>query len=255
MPKTTKSVSHIDAIHESVRAVFFQTELDDFQYATSGGTLFIVRFRSRPYAITCKHVLRQFEASALFVARERYAKKGSKPAPVKTLCFPSSPTGGAVDSDVEDLCIIEFEDVLDADWFEGAEYSLDERPFGTSSEGHHVTAFGVLKEKSWIEPPDITFGYCRLDMIDGGSTSDPLLRVARALFFRPDFKTVTGMSGAPVFDQTSGVLCGMVTRGGMTGDYCELRYVDIFDLTRLLESVSAGAGAASYTKSVQLKLK
>ena len=32
---------------EAVRPVFFQTEYDEFMYATHGGTLFLVRFAGR----------------------------------------------------------------------------------------------------------------------------------------------------------------------------------------------------------------
>src|SRR5208283_5144021 len=90
----------------AVRPVFYQTALDEFLYATHGGTMFIVRFRGQPYGLTCKHVFREFDPNTIFIADERHAKIGSKPAPVKTLCFPSSPKDGAVGTDVDDICVI-----------------------------------------------------------------------------------------------------------------------------------------------------
>ena len=39
-----------------------------------------------------------------------------------------------------------------------------------------------------------------------------------------------------------------VVRGGMTGSKCEIRYVDIFDIVRLLESINEGATKSYYKK-------
>jgi hypothetical protein len=36
-----------------------------------------------------------------------------------------------------------------------------------------------------------------------------------AEFKDPEFASVTGISGSPVFDVTANALCGMVVRGGM----------------------------------------
>jgi hypothetical protein len=235
---------------ESIRPVLFQTELEDFLYATHGGTLFIMRFKGRLYGVTCKHVLREFEPSKIFIAQQKQARKGSKPAPIKTLCFPSSPRDSAIDTDVEDLCLIEFEDDIADNFFEGSEYSMDERAFATAKEGDRLLVCGVLKEKSRIYPPDILIGYSRLEFGDAGATSDPFLRIGRAQFLKPKFKTVVGISGSPVFNTTTNSLCGMVIRGGMNGNRCEIRYVDIFDIARLLEAVNARAPQTYYTKKL-----
>ena len=169
---------------ESVRPVFFQTDLEEFLYATHGGTMFVVRYHRRLYGLTCKHVLREFQPNQIFIADEKQAKQGSKPAPVKTLCFPSSPRDGAVETDIEDVCVIEFEDGIAPDFFRESEYSLDDRPFGTSEVGNRLILSGVLKEKTNIDPPDITMGYCRLECHDAGATSDPFVRRAQAQFLK-----------------------------------------------------------------------
>ena len=62
----------------------------------------------------------------------------------------------------------------------------------------------------------------------------------RRLIWQAGFKSVEGISGSPVFDRTANALCGMVVRGGMNGGSCNLIYVDIFDIMRLLEAVSVG---------------
>ena len=86
---------------EAVRPVFFQTEYEEFLYATHGGTLFLVVFRGRVYGVTCAHVFGDFPHGRLFVAQVKRAQKGSSdmsPAsPIRrhrgtTRSAPTSPT-------------------------------------------------------------------------------------------------------------------------------------------------------------------
>jgi hypothetical protein len=234
---------------DAVRAVFFQTELEDFLYATHGGSMFLVNFRGRFYGLTCKHVFGDFDASTIFITQEKHAKKGNMPAPVEGLYFPSAPVGDAAGSDVGDICVIRFADDIAPGFFGSSPFVFDEKTIGTSSVGHELHVSGVLKDKSEIIPPDITMGYCHLVLHDVGvRTSDPFLRQATARFSNPEFDNIVGISGSPVFDHTANVLCGMAARGGMTGNECILYYIDIFDIARVLEGISVGASGASYTK-------
>jgi hypothetical protein len=102
---------------EAVRPVFFQTQYEEFLYATHGGTLFLVVFRGRVYGVTCAHVFGDFPHGRLFVTQEKRAQKGSMPGHVTGLAYPSSPTGGAVGTDVTDLCIIQFSEDTSPDFF------------------------------------------------------------------------------------------------------------------------------------------
>lgn len=225
----------------AVRAVFFQTDLEEFFYATDGGTLFIVNFRNRFYGLTCRHVLRTFTPGQIFITQEKRGVKGGLPAPVVGIAYPSSPTGAADGTDIIDVCAVQFADDLASDFFKGSAYIVDEKTVGTAQLGHELHVAGVLKEKSEIIPPDITMGFCHLILRDSGvSVSDPLLRQATATFARPEFSSVTGLSGSPVFDQTANVFCGMVCRGGMIGHSCTLYYIDVFDIMHFLSGVCEG---------------
>jgi hypothetical protein len=62
------------------RPVFFRTALEDFQYATHGGTLFLVSVRGRAHGLTCQHVFQDFAIEQLFITREKQAQKDSQPA-------------------------------------------------------------------------------------------------------------------------------------------------------------------------------
>jgi hypothetical protein len=244
---------------DAVRPIFFQTEYKDWLYATNGGTLFIIRFRGRLYALTCKHVFRKFEPSPIFITQQKQAKKGSMPAPVSSLYFPSSPTGDAVETDVVDMCAIEFADDIPADFFGDSPYIFDERTIGTAEVGHRLRVSGVLKDHSDLI--DLAMGYCNLELQDVGASPDPVLRQAKAKFTNPAITSVVGVSGSPVFDETSNVLCGMAARGGMVGSDCTIRYIDIFDIAQFLNGISTGASQAFYKKQVlpvraaQLSLK
>jgi hypothetical protein len=236
-------------IGSAVRAAFYQTEMEEFLYATDGGTLFVVYFRGRHYGLTCRHVFGNFRPGRLFITQDKQAIKGTLPAPVLGLVYPSEPTGAAVGSDIGDICVIEFADDLPIDFFRGNAYVIDGGTIGTAVVGHELLIHGVLKDKSDINPPDIAMGYCQLQMRDVGvTTSDSLLRQASALFDRPTFNRVAGLSGAPVFDQTAGVLCGMVARGGMNGSVCNLYYFDIADIVRFLDGVADGKTDTFYEK-------
>jgi len=245
---------------KAVRPVFFQTEIAEWVYATHGGTLFIVQFRGKNYALTCGHVFKDFPHGRLFIANEKYAQRGSMPAPVGGICYPSSPRDGAEGSDIGDVCLIESTEDLPPAFFKDGAYIIDEKTITTASFGHELLVAGVLKEKTSIVPPDINIGYCNLQLRDMGPASDRFLRRAfavfpQALFGRGEFEAVTGVSGAPVFDRTANALCGMVVRGGMTGPMCHLYYLDASDILRLLEAVHERAASTYYVKHVAIPVR
>jgi hypothetical protein len=240
-------------IGDAIRPVFFQTDFEDWLYATHGGTLFLVRFRGHVYALTCNHVFRDFPTGRLFVVDKKHAETGSMSARLEGIRHASNPRDGAVDTDIGDVCLIEFSDENPPDFFGDSPYVIDESTIATGVTGHELFVTGVLKEKTSIAPNDLYFGYCKLQLKDDGpAANDPILRNAWAVFDAPKFETVTGISGAPVFDVTANALCGMVVRGGMSGHSCRILYVDIFDIMKLLEAVHSGAESTYYAKTLTL---
>ena len=245
-------------IGDAVRPVFFQTDYEAFLYATDGGTLFLVRFKGKIFGVTARHVFtgNGFEPNRLFVTQEKYARKGTLPAPVTGIYYPSAPRGAALGSDVGDICIIEFDDGMAHDFFMASPFDMDSLPFGTSEVRHALVIYGVLKEKTIIIHADggrgdIDIAYCQLEYFDATMTTrDAVLRAASAEFRDPPFTSITGISGSPVYDKTAGRLCGMVVRGGMTGAKSDIRFVDIVDITKLLEGISSGATDIDYEKIV-----
>jgi len=96
-----------------------------------------------------------------------------------------------VDTDIGDVCLIEFADENPSDFFGDSPYVIDENTVVTGSIGHELFVAGVLKEKSAIESSVITSGYCDLQLRDDGPAGhDPILRRASAVFHEPNFATV-----------------------------------------------------------------
>jgi hypothetical protein len=142
---------HDDGIGDAVRPVFFQTDNEDFLYATDGGTLFLVWFNGKIYGITARHVFtgNGFEPNRLFVTREKYAKKGTPPAPVKGLYYPSALQGAGAGTDIDDLCVIEFDKDMADDFFMASPYDMDRLPFGTSEIGHSLAIWRSEREDNY----------------------------------------------------------------------------------------------------------
>jgi hypothetical protein len=172
----------------SVRPVLFSTDIEEFLYATHGGTAFVVSYKGRPYALTCRHVFKDFDEGQLMLFGAQFPNKGDKPAKIRGAYYPSSPRASAVDSDVTDFCLIEFEMDVTTDFFGGNAYPLNEQTICSSAAGDRLLIFGALKEKTVIDPPDIRVSYGRLQASDAGPTSDPFLRKGAASTWARNFR-------------------------------------------------------------------
>lgn len=233
---------------EAVRFVMFDTGLPEWQYAFHGGTLFVVVFRGVPYGLTCGHVRQDFEWEQLIVTNTRY---GRGIAGLSAVFHASSPKGAAVDTDILDVAVIQFSDDLTPAYFADTAFLLDEGTVGTSRAGDTLHVCGALKELSKIGETTISPKFCQLEMQDDtGFSHDATLRSALGQFTEPGFTSVTGLSGAPVFNVTTSRLAGMVSRGTMPSNICRMRYIDIFDILQLVSAAHEGRAETAYTKTV-----
>jgi Trypsin-like peptidase domain len=232
----------------AVRPVLFYTDIEEFQYATHGGTAFVVSYQGRPYALTCRHVFKDFDEGQLTLFGAQFPIKGDQPAKIRGVYYPSSPRASAVDSDVTDFCLIEFETNVTTDFFGGNAYPLSEQTICSSTTGDRLLIFGALKEKTVINPSDITVGYGRLEASDAGPSSDPFLRRGAAQYLGHEFSTVTGISGAPVFNLRNNRLCGMIVRGGLTAGRFSVHYAGALDILRFAEAAFERRQSVFYTR-------
>jgi len=231
----------------ATRFVFFDTGLDEWQWATDGGTLFVVAFRGKPYAITARHVFRSFDWGQLIITTDQF---GGTRVPIRYIAYPSSPVGAAVGTDLMDVAVIQFDDDVDVGVFKDAAYLIEDKTVITSRVGDTLRVHGVLKTPSEISETVIAPRFGLLELVDNTPFSaDPTLRQGFGLFDRPEFKDVIGLSGSPVFNVTRSALCGMVVRGSMARDACILRYVDMSDICHLLSSVSERRDSTYYFKT------
>jgi len=237
---------------EAVRAVFFQTGVEYWQYATHGGTLYVVNHQGKVYGVTCGHVRKDFEWRQIVITDK---KIGTRAAGLKNVYYPSTPRHAAVGTDIEDLAVIEFADDVGPTFFADTAYIIDKRTVRTSSIGDALQVAGVLKAPTQIDQGLIAPQFCPLEFADQGAASeDPTLRQAIGVYERPDFEEVVGISGSPVFNVTANALCGMVVRGGLHGNRCTIWYVDFFDILKLIQAVHKGELETEYRKEVLRKV-
>lgn len=252
LPVTDDARHLFDRIIRSIRPILFQTDLDDFQYATHGGTVFVVEYKGRPYGITCKHVLEDFNYDGLVVMGSFDFRKGDKAAQIDGYYMQRGgalATDATAGSDVQDICIVVFAEETDLSFFGSDIYEVNERTVHSSQMGNELHVSGFLKDKTTIAPPTIRAGHALLQLRDAGSSGfDPFLRRAHALFGELQFDSLTGLSGAPAFNVTEAALCGMVVRAGLTGQTCWLYFLDIYDIVQMLEVASTRSATIRYDR-------
>jgi len=233
---------------DCVRMVFFDTGESAYQYATHGGTAFVVIFKGRPYAFTCAHVRQDFSWDQLVITD---TKRGHLIAQLKSVGYATSPRDSAIDTDVLDVVVIDFAPDVTSAFFKDMAYVLDLSTVSTSKPGDGLLVAGVLKGKSQICDGTITPCFCTLEFADAvPATSDPTLRHGIAKFDEPEFDSITGLSGAPVYNLRANGLCGMVVRGSMNGDDCSIYYIDLFDMMQILKCAHEGRAETYYRKTV-----
>ena len=186
------------------RMVFFDTGLDGWRYATHGGTAFVVNFQGRPYVFTCRHVLQDFEWRQIVITERKF---GHLVPGLKSVSYPSRPQGDAMEAEVLDVAAIKFSEDITPAFFGDTAYLLDRGTVETSATGDRLRVAGALKVESEIDETVIAPVYCLLKFTDAGnSTNDPTMRCAVAKFADPEFASLTGLSGAHVFNETGNAL-------------------------------------------------
>ncbi len=238
---------------DCTRFVMFETDVEGWEYATHGGTLWVASYRGQVFGLTCKHVIKDFNWRQLCVTDERF---GRNMAGLSSILYPSSPRGDARETDVVEITLIRFSDDVDATFFKGTTYILDEGTVGTSRDGERLSAYGALKQKSEITDSTIKPVFAELGVVDSGASKfDPILRKAKGLYKDLEFDDVTGMSGSPIFNLPQKRLCGMVVRGGLNRNHCTLWYIDIHDIMQVLDAVIQGRSDAEYQKTIARRIE
>jgi hypothetical protein len=236
---------------KACRFVFFDTGLEDWTYATHGGTAFVVNVEGKVYAITARHVLGDFAWSQIMITDEKF---GRASAGICNVYSPSNPTGGAIGSDLMDVAFIEFTDDVTSQFFKYTAYIVDDGTAGRSHDGHELLVCGNLKDRSEITEDKLKPQFGLLQLLDEKAYEpDSALRCAIGKFDNDEITSATGLSGAPVFDSRISKLCGMVVRGSITDRFCRLYYIEAFDILKALEAVRQNRSSAAYQKGVMIR--
>ncbi len=220
-------------IKRAVRMVLFANESEEYPYTSYGGTLFIIRYNGKFYALTCKHVFQEYTINELIVFRESQPKKGSLSAQIKEMGL------FAGDDELRDLAVIEFDNDIAPDYFGNDFFDLNAQSIELSEVAQSLKVYGYIREKINIdhEAKSIKVLWVDLQMHDSGAASeDHFIRRAQATWPNSPFKSVAGLSGAPMVSGSVGRLCGMVVRGNMSGDAATLWFIDVFHILKALEA-------------------
>ena len=238
----------IQDFRKSTRFVMFETDVAGWEYATHGGTAFIVDFDGLPYGVICKHCFGDFDWRQLAITDSRF---GSAIAGLDSIYYPTTPVRYSVGSDVMDIAVIRFANDVQLPFFHGDAFVVRADTVTTSSFGDELAVSGALKEKSKIDDEVISPTFALLGLADGGSTSaDPAIRTAIAEYHSLDFASLAGLSGSPVFNLTRRALCGVVVRGNIIEGRARLWYVDFSDVLEVLRAVHGGRTEVAYSKTV-----
>lgn len=239
----------LQKMKDATRFVLFETDVPNFEVATHGGSLFVVIHEGRPYGVTAKHNLHDFQWNQLIITDKRF---GLKVAGLSAVRYAGNPVDFARDSDVLDVAIIEFSDDIDENFFEGTAYDISLQSIVMSAVGDALVAYGAISELSKLDDSTITPQFAELELCDVGShTHDPVLRTATAKWKNLSFSSIAGLSGGPVFNINKSGLCGMTVRGTIREDGTStIHYVDISDIYRMITAISDGSNCAAYVKSV-----
>jgi hypothetical protein len=227
----------------------FETDYEDWRYATHGGTVLVVSVEGKPYGITARHVVRDFGWHRLTVTNRTH---GDHIAGLKSVSYASDPKKGAVGTDIDDIVIIEFSDDIDAYYFGDDHYPLEATTTVRADMGDDLTVYGALKEKTVIVDRLIKPTFARLGFADTGPHRyDPFLRTCSAFWRDPEFTSISGISGAPVFNDTRQGLSGMMVRGGLSGSNASGIFLDFEDVLRIVVNAHTGSEGVDYVKIVR----
>ncbi|MFG1184821.1 hypothetical protein [Xanthobacter aminoxidans] len=233
---------------KSVRNVFFDTGYPEFPFSTYGGTIFVVYFDKKCYAITCRHVLKDFEWIQVAIANKR---GGRWLAGVDSVISASSPQADAVDSEILDVAILELSNTAGLSFFSDNLYIIDVNTVSRSQFGDALSIYGSLKANSFFSNDAMRPVYVLIHGVDFPESShDFTLRCARANVTNPEIKDLVGLSGSPVYNMSRSSLSGMVVRAGIKDCIATFWYIDIYDIMQLLCAGHRGEADLKYNKGV-----
>src|SRR5262249_13509229 len=153
-----------------------------------------------------------------------------------------------------DVVVLEFVEPITCEFFEGTAYIIDNKTVASSDDGHRLLVSGNLKEQTSIVD-DVAPTYVLLEFTDVGiARFDSTLRIGTAKFRERRFDNLSGVSGAPVYDQSANALCGMVLRAGRNeDDLWRIYFADMFDIMQLLDAIHDRKLETYYRKTVKVR--
>lgn len=223
-------------LRAATRPLLFDTGNLDFPVASHGGTVFLVEFSQRVYALALQHCFGDFSWKQMLLAKGIVS---GPTAELRSLFKLTKAVDHAVDSDLLDLVAIEFADTFNTNWFDDEPFVLAPEEVEDCSTGTYVYVRGFPAQLSAFAATkaDVAAASFVLRVVRDRS-SDIALRTATANLPSKLFSNLSGLSGSPVVSER-GKLCGIVVRGGIDaeGDI-RIHFVEFSDVLQFLVSAS-----------------
>lgn len=236
----------LEKISNTVRAVFIETDVDGFEYFTHGGTVTLVEYQNKVYGLTCGHVVnadKTIEYRQLCILNER---GGNIVAGIENIATPKNLGGIAVDSDVADICVIEFSKDSSVKFFNATPYQIRELDAISDISGEKLYALGASKEKSGVDYENVKLisqYVCLPVYAQGRSSIDQVLYEAEGVI--PDdwnLSELTGMSGGAIYNEDQhNRLSGIIARAGVKEKKVKIFYIDISIFVKAIQSIEDGS--------------
>jgi len=234
-------------IANAIRLPLFGSDFPEFPLWTHGGSVVLLSYLGKVYALTCKHIVCGDSKlwSALMVPTSKHGGSAFLVSGCRTA---HAAWGHAAETDILDLAVLRFTDDVDATAFGGGTYVLDPNTICRSRPGDELMVHATLKEKTEIGAGEIATTYCHLGFTDRGQRlNDHSLRTGHAVLENlVEIRTLNGISGGAVFNLSQRALCGIAVRAGLAGNNATLNYLDIHHAVRLVQAVHSGNISVRY---------
>ena len=215
-------------LFSATRAVLFDTHEPEYPIATYGGTMLVIRFREKVFAITALHVLGdndqpKFDVKDLWISSLNENKPHHFLRPKSALQFESNMQDAEDNLGLlKDILVIELETEqarIDA-------YIWDQGTIVDANPDDEVTIMGFIRDHSEILYVDNkSIAITQPALIQGyvdpwPDSNETWVRVTSHLqakkrhTFEAQIGSGKGLSGAPVYNETQNGICGFVVRGG-----------------------------------------
>tara|TARA_B100000686_G_C16781764_1_gene972392 strand:- start:1335 stop:2075 length:741 start_codon:yes stop_codon:yes gene_type:complete len=232
----------IDNLTNSVRHLCIETDVDGYEYFTYGGTITLVKYKDKTYGLTCGHVVNADKSVSYDQLCILNTRDGIHIAGIENVVLPKNLADEAVDSDLADICILEFSSECTGDFFSHTPHELSDIDIIADQIGDQMYAVGAIKQDCGVdyETNTINSQYVCLPIHAQGKHSvDPILYKSIGKIPNDwNISELTGMSGGAIYNANQNhALTGIIARAGVKEKDATIFYISIVPFLKALQAL------------------